>query len=256
MATNAPATAAPPSKQAVAAASDAADAKKKKAKKERIYVHVEWLEKTLTVLFFVELVYIFVRFPSTDDRVFLVASLAGTAVAIYVVKRFAGWLGKGINMLLPWKPLSKQVNHSKFVEQFWQFVVHTSLAYADWAVMDGEDWWDNDVSWWSPAPWKQVHKRSLKFVIMLQLVRAPPARRFVLGVMHDHGTDRTACDTATRAHGTRAFGYTPSLSIGGLTCPGGRTTTSCLSTTSSPSRSSVCRRMCLEWPSPARGSRN
>lgn len=141
----------------------------KKAKKERIYVPWPAMENTLTALFFIELVYIYIRFPRTDDRKYLLFGLVATAVGIYVVKWFGGVLGRLVNIAMPWKPLSKTVSQSKFVEQIWQLAVHTSMAYADWSILEQHGWYEDSKSWWYPAPWEQEHPPPVRFLMMLQL---------------------------------------------------------------------------------------
>jgi len=145
------------------------DKGKGKGKPAPVYKPQPVTENILTALFFGSVYFILTRFGRQDLTVFG-GALLGTTVAVFLVKYMSSFIGRVINSILPWKPLSKRVNNDKFCEQVWQLVVHISLSLVDWKALEGEPWYEDVSTVWVPDPLEQVHKPFLRFIMMLQLV--------------------------------------------------------------------------------------
>lgn len=131
------------------------------------------LDNFLTLLFFLEVLYMSVKFYEASElslflTLFLLSGLAIEAVrwvfgvsAFWFSRRFLQHLGD---------PMADPSNLKKAKDQAWQLVVHVSMTLFEAYIMGpGFEWWNQTEHAWIPWPTKQANHWTVPFFYLTQL---------------------------------------------------------------------------------------
>lgn len=138
------------------------------------------LDTFLTGVFFFELLLIATHF-TLQENAMLLCAIAGAAGMVRVTKstsRTVGrWFSRSYLKRDPFgDPLRSRKVMSKFCDQAWQLVAHTSMSALELYVLGSDPWFDDPTHVWLPHPKYQIQKPSLFLVYFAQLVRVPVGR--------------------------------------------------------------------------------
>ena len=69
-------------------------------------------------------------------------------------------------------PLRSRLQRQKFTDQVWQLIVHCSMSYWEWNLIQGTTWWSDPGTAWEPCtigPGRFEPSDSLRLFILMQL---------------------------------------------------------------------------------------